>query len=195
MGTARRPRAILAGRDSGKVRPRPRRRGLVFAQAVGLSPGEKYEVTAEQIVRRLHEADSTGALARAFIQQLAINTLVGNADAHAKNYSVLPRPDQVSLAPIYDVVPMGLYPSFELALAMRIAGARYPQAVTRDHWRKFARRVALDPDDVVSTVSDVATGMAEMNGSAGAYLDDDHAQVMRATVGRNTELALPEPHR
>lgn len=72
----------------------------------------------------------------------------------------------MSRAPIGNVVPTGLYPSFEQALAMRRAGARYPQAVTGDHWRKFARRVALDPDEVVSIVSDVATGMAELNDTA-----------------------------
>ena len=94
------------------------------------------------------------------------NILVGNADVHAKNYSVLLRPGGMSLAPIYDVVPTGLYPSFEQELAMRVSGARHPQAVTRDHWRKFARRVALDPDEVVSIVSDVATGMAELNDTA-----------------------------
>ncbi|MCJ1707064.1 HipA domain-containing protein [Microbacterium sp. VKM Ac-2923] len=166
-----------------------------LAQSIGLSPGEKYGVTAEQIVGKLREVDGTGSLARAFIQQLAFNVLVGNADAHAKNYSVLLRPGGVSLAPIYDVVPTGLYPSFEQELAMRISGARYPQAVSRDHWRKFARRVAMDPDDVVSIVSGVAIGMAEMNDSAWVQLDDDHVEVMRATVERNTALALTEPHR
>nr|WP_249405464.1 HipA domain-containing protein [Microbacterium sp. CFBP 8794] len=166
-----------------------------LAQSIGLPPGEKYGVTAEQIVGKLREVDDTGSLARVFIQQLAFNVLVGNADAHAKNYSVLLRPDGVSLAPIYDVVPVGLYPSFEQELAMRVSGARYPQAVSRDHWRKFARRVAIDPDEVMSIVSHVAAGMAEMNETAWAQLDEDHVEVMRATVERNTSLALTEPHR
>lgn len=164
-----------------------------LAQAAGLSSRNKYDVSAEQIVGKLSKADSTGALARAFIQQLAFNILVGNADAHAKNYSVLLRPDEVSLAPIYDVVPTGLYPSLEQELAMRVAGARYAQAVSRDHWRKFARRVALDPDAVVSVVSNVATGMAELNDMAWAHLDEDHAELMKATVERNTAVALAEP--
>jgi serine/threonine-protein kinase HipA len=164
-----------------------------LAQSIGLSPGEKYGVTAEQIVGKLSEVDNNGELARSFVQQLAFNTLVGNADAHAKNYSVLLRPDGVGLAPIYDVVPIGLYPTFEQELAMRISGARYPQAVSRDHWRKFARRVEMDPDDVVSIVSGVATGMAELNDTAWAQLDEDHVEVMRTTVGRNTAVALTEP--
>jgi serine/threonine-protein kinase HipA len=166
-----------------------------LAQSIGLPPGEKYGVTAEQIVGKLQEVDDTGSLARAFVQQWAFNVLVGNTDAHAKNYSLLLRPDGVSLAPIYDVVPIGLYPSFEQELAMRISGARYPQAVSRDHWRKFARRVAMDPDEVVSIVSEVAVGMTEMNETAWAQLDEDHANIMRDTVERNTLLALAEPRR
>lgn len=164
-----------------------------LAQALGIGPKRKYDVTAQQVVEKLRMVDGSDDIIRAFLRQFAFSTFVGNADAHAKNYSVLLRPNGVSLAPLYDVVPVGLYPDYDQELAMRIAGARFPQAVSRHHWRKFARTIDFDEDEMVSIVSAVAEGIAELNDTAWLSLNTDQADLMRAVVERNTSLALTEP--
>ena len=166
-----------------------------LAQSLGVDVARKYSVTAAQIVEKLRSVDATGEVIRAFLRQLAFNVLIGNADAHAKNYSVLLRPDAVLLAPIYDTVPTGLFPAFDQELAMRIAGARFPQAVTQNHWRKFARSTGIDEEEVIHLVEEVARGVAARNDTAWTSLDDDQARTLKETVERNVAVALARPRR
>jgi serine/threonine-protein kinase HipA len=88
-----------------------------FCQALGLDPQAKYESTAEferhgSRLRRLarvaaarsHDPD---AFRIALLGAVTFNVIVGNGDAHSKNYSVLiDRVGGVSLAPLYDAAPV-----------------------------------------------------------------------------------------
>ncbi|MFC4375218.1 HipA domain-containing protein [Nocardia halotolerans] len=131
-----------------------------IAQAMGRSPDEKYGVSALQVLRLLRE-QVDDQIAYDFVGQLAFNTFVGNADAHAKNYSLLLRHDNIALAPMYDVVPVGLYPEFDQKLAMRIGGARYAAEVTPAHWRKLARTSGLAEDRVAEMVATLALSLRD----------------------------------
>jgi serine/threonine-protein kinase HipA len=87
-----------------------------FCQALGLDPQAKYESTAEADRRgsRLGRiARAAGARARdpdafrtALLEAVTFNVVIGNGDAHSKNYSVMiDRDGSVGLAPIYDAAP------------------------------------------------------------------------------------------
>lgn len=84
----------------------------------------------------------------AFIEQLAINVTVGNADAHAKNVSILIHNDGVALSAMYDTVPTIVWPQLASELAMPVASAQHARAVTPDHWRKLARSAGVDESAV-----------------------------------------------
>jgi len=96
-----------------------------FCQALGLDPAAKYESTSEAThlgsrLRRVARAAASRALdpdgfRLALLQAVTFNIVIGNADAHSKNYSVMiGRDGSVSLAPIYDVAPvMYLDPAFK----------------------------------------------------------------------------------
>jgi serine/threonine-protein kinase HipA len=87
-----------------------------FCQALGLDPQAKYESTAEserhgprlkRIARaaasRAHDPD---AFRVALLEAVTFNVVIGNGDAHSKNYSVMINRDgSVRLAPIYDAAP------------------------------------------------------------------------------------------
>lgn len=161
-----------------------------LAQALGEGPGRKYKIQVGAIANLLREADETGQLARDFVRQLAFNVLIGNADAHAKNYSVMLRPDAISLAPLYDAVPVGLYPSFDQKLAMKIGGAVFPQAAHPALWRKAARAMEFDEDEVLGLVTDVARKVGEHNDTAWDGLDAAQATTLRGLIGRNVDVAL-----
>jgi serine/threonine-protein kinase HipA len=78
-------------------------------QATGTPPMQKYEFnggpTLRDLAMVLRDYGATGAL-RALLQRVAFNAAIGNADAHAKNFSFLHPADTISirLAPIYDVL-------------------------------------------------------------------------------------------
>jgi serine/threonine-protein kinase HipA len=161
-----------------------------LAQAMGIGPADKYNVTVEQAFRKLSEADQDGNLGRKFLDQVVYNTLIGNADAHAKNYSVLLRPGQISLAPLYDAVPVSLYPQYDQTLAMRIAGARQSQAVSLSHWRKLAKLINFDQDELSARVREIASLVGEHHDGAWLSLAPHQAELLSSAVGRNVEKAL-----
>lgn len=95
-----------------------------FCQALGLDPQAKYESTSEAArtgtrLRRLARAAAPRAqdpdgFRMALLHAVTFNVVIGNADAHSKNYSVMiDRNGSMSLAPIYDAAPvMYLDPAF-----------------------------------------------------------------------------------
>lgn len=163
-----------------------------LAQARGIRPDSKYDITARQVVETLRTVDADGALIRDFIQQLAFNIFIGNADAHAKNYSILLRPSGVAMSPLYDALPVMLYPQYDQRLAMRISGARRSQAVKRSHWQKLAKTSGLDPDETLSIVESLATAITAHNDAAWGALPDGQGEVVRAAVARNIDSLLAD---
>lgn len=113
---------------------------------------------------------------------------VASADAHAKNYSLLLRPDDITLSPMYDVVPVGLYPQFDQRLAMRVGGARRAREVTPAHWRKLARTSGLSEDRVTDTVTTLARSLREAVDTIVSTVPE--VDRTRALVIENTEPLL-----
>lgn len=92
-----------------------------FCQALGLDPQAKYEApvaaapagrsrpsrlkyVADLASPRAHDP---AAFRRRLLEMVAFNVVIGNGDAHSKNYSLLLAEDgSVELAPLYDVAPV-----------------------------------------------------------------------------------------
>ena len=76
-----------------------------FAQIFGLYPEKKYDKASAVNIASVIAAESDESDAAEFIRRLVFNTLIGNADMHAKNWSVY-YPDRhiARLAPAYDFV-------------------------------------------------------------------------------------------
>lgn len=128
-------------------------------QAHGKEVGFKYHLGAEEIIELLRE-HGTEDVAYEFLQQLAFNTGINNADAHGKNYSFLHRVDgTIALSPLYDVVPMGFYPQFEQSLAMPIGHEDHIVRLGRSRWTQLAQDSGLDPDRVLKIVTETSEGI------------------------------------
>ena len=121
-------------------------------QALGRDPEGKYLTSPADSIALLRHHDSE--LAYCFVEQLAINTAIGNADAHAKNYSIMLE-NEPRLSPLYDLVPLGAYPQYSQRLTMPIGSRRYTGNITLKDWTALAVDCDLEPDHVVSIVSDV----------------------------------------
>ena len=75
-----------------------------FAQI--LEQTDKYKGSVEQIGRKLKEISSApGYDAQLFFERVILNFILGNGDAHLKNYSISYRDiDNIRLTPAYDIV-------------------------------------------------------------------------------------------
>lgn len=110
-----------------------------FCQALGVPPELKYEEEGgpetERSLDLINRATARPAADRlTFIRMLIFHYLVGNADAHAKNYALLYRGKTPDLAPLYDVVCTAVYPRLAKKLAMAIGGHSTADTIQLKHW-------------------------------------------------------------
>jgi serine/threonine-protein kinase HipA len=119
-----------------------------FCQAMGFPPEHKYQQEGGPLLRdciaMLREWSSVPVLdIRDFTDGVIFNILIGNADAHAKNYSLLYRNGEHRLAPLYDLVCTLAWPELSTVPAMKIGKSASIESITQDHWKKMAEETGL----------------------------------------------------
>lgn len=65
---------------------------------------------------------------------MTFHYLVGNADAHGKNYTLLYRGKVPDLSPLYGVVSTAAYPRLAKKQAMTIGGRAVPDTIQLKRW-------------------------------------------------------------
>ena len=97
-----------------------------FCQMLSVDPEVKYEADGGpgflDLVRTLQRLHATLNETLALVDMFVFNYLVGNADAHAKNYSVVYHGKRPVLSPLYDSVSTAVYPELSREFAMSIGG-------------------------------------------------------------------------
>jgi len=119
-----------------------------FCQALGIPPERKYQQEGGPLIRDcislLREWSTVPALdIRDFLDGLIFNVLIGNADAHGKNYSMLYRKGERRLAPLYDLVCTLAWPELSKTPAMKIGPSESIENITPTHWQKMAQEARL----------------------------------------------------
>jgi serine/threonine-protein kinase HipA len=122
-----------------------------FCQALGLAPEHKYQneggPSLLQCVQLIRETSAVPAVdLAAFMDGVIFNYLVGNNDAHGKNFSLIHRPDAsggTRLAPFYDLVCTVYYPDLSSKMAMKLGGEYDCDKVMRRHFEKLASETGL----------------------------------------------------
>jgi len=119
-----------------------------FCQALGFPPERKYQQEGGPLLRDcialLREWSTTPVLdIRDFVDGLIYNVLIGNADAHGKNFSILYEGNRRRLAPFYDIVCTVMWPELSKRLAINIGKSKNIHEVTPDHFRKMASEAVL----------------------------------------------------
>lgn len=119
-----------------------------FCQALGVVPELKYQneggpdlAQCFTLVRRLTRPAAPQVLR--LLDAVIFNALIGNHDAHAKNFSLLYAERAPVLAPLYDLLSTAVYPQLTPKMAMKI-GSKYKfSEVQGRHWAKFAEGAGL----------------------------------------------------
>lgn len=119
-----------------------------FCQALGYPPERKYQQEGGPTVRNcialLREWSTTPVLdILAFIDALIFNLLVGNADAHGKNYSMIYAAGSRRLAPLYDLVSTIAWPELSTRLAMNIGHGKHANDLNPAHFKSLAEECDL----------------------------------------------------
>lgn len=125
-----------------------------FAQVFGVYPGDKYEKGTYRAIARVLWIETGATGVEEFIRRLVFNTLIGNADMHLKNWSLI-YPDRrtPALAPAYDFVSTIAYLKDEFA-ALKYARQKRMLALSFDELAYLAAKAGAPETLVVGTARD-----------------------------------------
>ena len=125
-----------------------------FAQVFGVYPDKKYEKANYRNIAKVIALEGGDADIAEFIRRLTFNTLIGNADMHLKNWSLI-YPDQrrAALAPAYDFVSTISYISDEKA-ALNFSRTKRFSEFSADELTHLAAKALLPEKLVLDTANE-----------------------------------------
>jgi serine/threonine-protein kinase HipA len=119
-----------------------------FCQALGIAPELKYQNEGGpsisqcfELIRSLNKAQTQNILG--FFDYVIFNALIGNNDAHGKNFSLIFRKNHIELAPLYDALCTTIYPKLSSKMAMKIGGKYKFTEIYSRHWIRFIEEAGL----------------------------------------------------
>jgi serine/threonine-protein kinase HipA len=160
-----------------------------FAQVFGVFPDEKYARRSYANIAAVLWAETGEAGVYEFLRRLAFSVLIGNADMHLKNWSLLyPDGRTPVLSPAYDFVSTLPYIPGD-GLALSFGGTRSLSEITRDQLRRFADTAGLP----VSPLWRIVTETAERTLDAWTALEQKSllpAEIRRAVDAQITAVVM-----
>lgn len=119
-----------------------------FCQAFNIPSAYKYQseggVDFKMCFEILRQTTRPAASIKQFIELMIFNYLIGNNDAHGKNFSILHLDSgKIELAPAYDIMCSQVYPELSDKMAMKIGGHYEHDKILPRHFEKFAEDVAI----------------------------------------------------
>ena len=148
-----------------------------FCQALGIPSEYKYQSEGGPSLQRCFElvrdASSIPAvdMVRLF-DAVIFNFLIGNHDAHGKNFSLLygansSQPWTTSFAPLYDLVCTAYYPDLSRKMAMKIGGEYESARISPLHFERLAEEAGLSKPMVRRRVPSLARNIKSKLPDAG----------------------------
>ncbi|NLB56803.1 MAG: type II toxin-antitoxin system HipA family toxin, partial [Lentisphaerae bacterium] len=119
-----------------------------FCQALGFPPERKYQQEGGPLLRDavalLRDWSTLPAIdILDFLEGVIFNVVIGNADAHGKNYSLLYSNGERRLAPLYDLVSTIMWPELSIVPAMKIGQSSSINRITSTNWQKMANECRI----------------------------------------------------
>ena len=120
-----------------------------FCQALGIPAEIKYQTEGGPslavcfaLIREASSAPAPDLIA--LLDAVIFNMLIGNHDAHAKNFSLLYMPDRsIRLAPLYDLVSTVFYPELTDKMAMKLGRQPKSALIYPKDFDRFAADAGL----------------------------------------------------
>ncbi|GJL96049.1 MAG: putative kinase Y4mE [Hyphococcus sp.] len=162
-----------------------------FCQALGYTSERKYAADGGPIFRDcfdlLRRAATRPAVEVLKLFDAAIfNLIIGNADAHAKNFSLLHRENgSIELAPLYDLLSTVHYPELSPRLAMKIAKRHTLEELKPGDWERFADETGL-------ALRFIRTRAGELTNAVSDSIGETKAEILKSAFDRNAVEEISE---
>ena len=153
-----------------------------FAQVFGQFPNDKYRYRSYANIASVLWAEAGEEATNEFVRRLVFSVLIGNADMHLKNWSLL-YPDRRTpvLSPAYDFVATLPYIPGD-TLALSFGGSRSLAEITPDQMRRFADAARIP----ASPLWQIAVETDERTAAAWKRLEQAYllTELMRDSIGK-----------
>lgn len=161
-------------------------------QALGRPSNAKYQAeggpTVAETVALLRSCSTIPARDLPTLwRALVFNWLIGNCDAHGKNFSLLYDGTSPTLAPLYDLVSTTCYPELTTRLAMSIDGARDLADIDADAWTSLAQQTGYSTRFTRSATSSMierTTHEAEQLAASPPHANDSVNRILAGILRR-----------
>lgn len=160
--TDTRPRAYVVERYDRKIKKESIKRihQEDFCQALSVPPELKYENEGgpgfADCFQLLHHCHNPEQDKLSLFQWAVFNFIIGNADGHAKNLSLLyDHPPKPRLAPFYDLMSTAVYEGLTTRLSMQIGKQKNPDFVMQRHWERLGALAGWDAKTSVFHLNDI----------------------------------------
>ena len=168
-----------------------------FCQALGVPPEEKYEEDGGPSAVRCFLFLRNGGFGFSemakFIDALVFNFLVGNADAHAKNFSILYDEGAPALAPLYDILSTEAYPNLSSRMAMSIGGVREFADVNAASFAEFAEKCDINPKLIRGRIESISEQIPiAMKSVAEELSDGGHPSSVYRRIAEQTQRRIAQ---
>lgn len=90
------------------------------------------------------------------LDYVIFNALIGNHDAHGKNFSLLRDRKSLCVAPLYDALSTAIYPTLTSKMAMKVGSKYQFREVQARHWDQLAEGAGLSPAQTRKRVMSMA---------------------------------------
>lgn len=169
-----------------------------FCQALGVVPEMKYQNEGGPDLKACfdllrHATRPSAPQVLRLLDAVVFNALIGNHDAHAKNFSLLYAGGAPTLAPLYDVLSTAVYEHLTPKMAMKL-GSKYKfTEVQARHWAQFAEAAGLSKAQTKKRVLSMAKKLplaARQLQALPAFADQLIAAKIVAMIEQRSELTL-----
>ena len=137
-----------------------------FCQALAINPERKYASEGGPsfkdcfaLLRRVSLRPAVEVLK--LLDAVIFNLIVGNADAHGKNFSILYEQGRPRLAPLYDLLATVAYTELSPRLAMKIGRRSTLAEMDARGWEAFAKDTALGLSLVRRRVAEISVAVKD----------------------------------
>ena len=141
-----------------------------FAQVFGVYPQDKYKKASMRNIAQVIGIEGQDEDIAEFTRRLVFNTLIGNADMHLKNWSVIYKDKRTSsIAPAYDFVSTIPYIPDDSA-SLKVSRSKKFSDFTLDELSHLAARAMLPEKLVLDTAKQTVAGFHEIWAKEKAHL-------------------------
>lgn len=161
-----------------------------FCQASNIPSAYKYQseggVDFKRCVEILKKTTRPAVSIKQFVELMIFNYLIGNNDAHGKNFSILHYDNgETMFAPAYDILCTSVYPELSSKMAMKIGGYYESEKIYPRHFERMAKDIGISYTQVKKIIKNQCETLPDIVKEVSNSFDNNIGKDIFKIVAKN----------